>query len=299
MAKAFYSRLKAVFASAVLGTGALPMLAAAQDVDPADVQQPVPAVAPVTPQEKSAAPDRRRMDQKTDDFFDQKFKVYATKESIFIGQPARQDFPLLNLPDDSGITITRQYLDIKPMRKEWYGHASGVGYGLDLALDAPLNIGSTDWHLASGMYIAAFDSPDRFENRDTRRNNVMNAYVEGATDVRFGKLAGNMVLGVSYGKRHGPDIDNGGEDIRLYQQIDFPSLFGGAASSNNYNIGRFSGMVKTHVGTESYGATVGVYFNDLKGEGKGVNFSFGPEVRYDSNEGASVRLRVRVAPKFF
>lgn len=303
--KTFTKRLKAIFATAVLGVMPLPALA--QAVDQAEADAPPPhsqlpgfgGVAGDMPPETNTASDRRRLDQKTDDFFDQKFKVYATKENIFIGQPPRHDFPLINLPDDSGVTITRQYLDIKPLRKEWYGRASGVGYGIDLAVSTPMTALGTDWHMGSGMYIGAFDSPDRFETRDNRRNNVFNAYVEGATDVQFGKTHGNMVIGISYGSRQGPDIENREEGARLYQQIDFPSLFNGAAANNNYDIGRFSGMVKTYVGTDSSGAEIGLYFNDLKAEGKGVNYSVGPEVRYDTERGASVRLRVRIAPKWF
>lgn len=300
--KAFTKRLKAVFATAVLGVMPLPALAQAveqPEVDTAPVQLPdFGSLADDMPDQTKSAADRRRLDQKTDDFFDQKFKVYATKESIFIGQPPRHDFPLINLPDDSGVTITRQYLDIKPMRKEWYGRATGVGYGIDLAVNTPMMALGKDWHMGSGMYIGAFDSPDRHETRDSRRNNVFNAYVEGATDVQFGKTRANMVIGVSYGSRQGPDIEHREEGARLYQQLDFPSLFNGAAS-DSYSIGRFSGMVKTYVGSDSSGAEAGIYFNDLKGDGKGVNYSIGPEVRYDTDRGASVRLRVRIAPKWF
>lgn len=296
-------RLKTAFATAVLGVMPLPALA--QSLEETDTA-PAPAVLPdlggLSGQDNGASPsavDRRRLDQRTDDFFDQKLKVYATKESIFIGQPARHDFPLISLPEDSGVTITRQYLDIKPMRKEWYGQATGVGYGIDVAMNAPVTALGTDWHLGSGMYVGAFDSPDRFENRDSRRNNVFNTYVEGATGVKIGSLKGNMVLGVSYGRRAGPDIEHREEGARVYQQIDFPSLFNSAASADNYNIGRFSGMAKTYVGTDSSGAEAGIYFNDLKGDGKGVNYSIGPEVRYDTDRGASVRLRIRIAPKWF
>jgi len=280
----------------------LPALAQAveqPETDTAPLQLPewdnLPGAAYV---QSGTTADRRRLDQKTDDFFDQKLKVYATKESIFIGQPPRHDFPLISLPDDSGATITRQYLDIKPLRKEWYGRATGVGYGIDLAVNTPLTALGKDWHMGSGMYIGAFDSPDRRETRDNSRNNVFNAYVEGATDVQFGKTRANMVIGVSYGSRSGPDIEHREEGARLYQQIDFPSLFNGAATDGN-GIGRFSGMVKTYVGSDSSGAEAGIYFNDLKGDGKGVNYSIGPEVRYDTDRGASVRLRVRIAPKWF
>lgn len=301
--KTFTTRLKTVFATAVLGVMPLPALA--QAVEQNDVE-PTPVLLPELgglngwgEAATKTAIDRRRLDQRTDDFFDQKLKVYATKESIFIGQASRHDFPLISLPEDSGVTITRQYLDIKPMRKQWYGQASGVGYGIDVAMNAPVTALGTDWHLGSGMYIGAFKSPDRYETRDNRNNNVFSTYVEGATDVKIGSLKGNMVLGVSYGRREGPDIEHREEGARLYQQIDFPSLFNGAASSDNYNIGRFSGMAKTYVGTDSSGAEVGIYFNDLKGDGKGINYSVGPEVRYDTDRGASVRLRIRIAPKWF
>jgi hypothetical protein len=292
--KPFTQRLKAVFATAVLGALPLPALAQAVDPQPEADTAPLklPAWGGLSPQGEDTA-DRRRLDQQADDFFDRKFKVYVTRENIFIGQPARHDFPLIDLPDDSGVSITRQYLDLKPMRKEWYGRASGVGYGIDLAVHRPVTALGAEWHMGGGMYIGAFDSPYRHETRDNSRNNV-----EGSTEVRFGNTRGNMVLGVSYGNRHGPDIDNREEGARLYQQIDFPALFNSKAG-DTAGIGRFSGMVKTYVGTDSSGAEAGIYFNDLKNSGKGVNYSIGPEVRYDTERGTSVRLRVRIAPKWF
>ena len=88
-------------------------------------------------------------------------------------------------------------------------------------------------------------------------------------------------------------------NARLYQQINFPSLFSSKTADNNGGIGRYSGAVQTYVGDNgAYGAKIGIYYNNLKSEGMGVNFSVGPEVHYDKESGASFRLRVRASPRF-
>lgn len=244
------------------------------------------------------------MEDNVNDFFQRKPKVRVTRESLFIGMPTRYDIPLL--PTDAGfMTITRQYIELKPLRKEWYGHISGIEYGFraDLGRES-YSIGGADWNFSTGATLGYYDSPadedgDGYytRNRDHGNNRAF-AFVEGQSDLTIGNLAANMIIGTSFNRLSGPDMEDK-SDARLYTRIEFPSLFSGALQNNSGMPGRFSGMVSVYGGTESYGAQLGLYFNDLKAEGKGVNYSFGPELRYDNERGASVRFRVRIAPKFW
>lgn len=290
MSKPFLSSLKAAFSAALLAGVALPMQALAQDT----AQDNAPASVPTSPIESQTAPDRRGQDEKTDDFFAQKFKVYATKESIFIGQPQRHDFPLINLPENGAVTITHQYLDIRPLKKEWYGRATGVGYGIDLDIGNGVQIGNAEWFLRSGLYIGNFESPDRATRRD---NNVLNASLEGSRDVTIGKTPANLIVGLSFNRVTGPDIDRPGSNAQIYQQLDFPALFNAGTAGGKSGLGRFSGTVRTYAGNRSQGAEIGIYVNDFSNDGYGVNYSIGPEVGYDTEKGASVSIRFRIAPK--
>jgi len=304
MSKPLLNSLKAAFSATLLAGAVLPSQAAAQDNVPAT--QPNTTGADGGDVNNGAGPrslDRRGQDQQTDDFFAQKFKVYATKESIFIGQPQRYNFPLINLPEDGAVTVTRQYIDFRPLKKEWYGRATGVGYGIDLDIGNGIEIGQAEWFVRSGFYIGNFESPvrdkrgERHTQGEHRDNNVLSANLEASRDVSIGQTPANLIVGVSFNRVTGPDVDRPGSDTQIYQQLDFPALFNAGTAGDQSGLGRISGSVRTYAGTRSQGAEIGIYVNDFSNDGRGVNYSIGPEIRYDTDRGASVGIRFKIAPK--
>lgn len=309
------NQLKASFSSLLLGGCALvSQNSFAEEIAQENATTPDTSAAPLRWDDNDSSPYNnilrdhrsrsRNMEEDVNDFFQRKPKVHVTRESLFIGAPTRYDIPLL--PTDAGfMTITRQYIELKPLRKEWYGHISGIEYGFraDLGQES-YSIGGADWNFSTGATIGYYDSPEDHDgdgyytrNREHGNNRAF-AFVEGQSDLTIGKFAANMIIGTSFNRLSGPDLDDT-SDLRLYTRIEFPSLFGDRTQTGSGLPGRFSGMVSAYGGTESYGARLGIYFNDLKAEGKGINYSFGPEIRYDNERGTSVRLRVRVAPKFW
>lgn len=297
-------RLKAAFSAAVLGLAGMTSAVYAQEA-PATSPEPMPDLSGLprlSLDEPASAQkaDRRGVEERTDDFFSTRYKVYATKESIWIGMPQRYNVDILALPDNDVIRMTRQYLEVRPLRKEWYGNASGVGIGLDYDLGRPggYDLGGGTWHLRGGTFIGSFESPYIKGEGRARNNDVFSTFVEGSRSVSFGATEANLIVGASFNRAAGPHIDRA-SDARLYQQINFPSLFSSKTGDNNGGIGRYSGAVQTYVGDNgAYGGKIGIYYNNLKSEGSGVNFSIGPEVHYDKERGASFRLRVRASPRF-
>lgn len=295
--------LKAAFSAAALGLAGLSGTAYAQQTPPpATEPEALPEVMPL-PVALDTAPkaDRRGLDERTDDFFATRYKVSLTRESIWIGTPQRYNVDMLSIPDNDVIRFTRQYLEVRPLRKEWNGNATGVGIGFDYDLGRAggYDLGSTTWHVRGGTFVGSFESPYvKGEGRE-RNNNVFNTFVEGASSVNIGKTPANLIVGASFNHAAGPHIERA-NDFRLYQQLNFPALFGSSTGDAAGSIGRYSGAVQTFVGDNgSYGGKIGVYYNNLKSEGTGISFSVGPEVHYDSREGASFRLRVRATPRFF
>jgi len=308
------NRLKATFSSVLLGGCALVSNSAFAE----DIPQESGALPDTIPPLRldyndSSAYDNILRDHRSnshniednvDDFFRRKPKVHVTRESLFISAPTRYEIPLL--PTDAGfMTITRQYIELKPLRKEWYGHAGGIEYGFRADLGkSSYTIGKNDWNFSTGATLGYYDSI-RHDNEDggytrdkSHGNNRAFVFVEGQSSLTLGKLDANMIIGTSFNHLSGPDMDDK-SDARLYTRIEFPSLFGNGVQTGSGLPGRFSGMVSAYGGTESYGAQLGLYFNDLKAEGRGINYSFGPEIRYDNERGTSLRLRVRIAPKFW
>lgn len=294
-------RLKAAFSAAVLGLAGMTSAAYAQEAPVAPDTAPDYSGLRLSPADVSAAPksDRRGVEERTDDFFSTRYKVYATKESVWIGMPQRYNVDLFGLPDNDVIRMTRQYMELRPLRKEWYGNATGVGIGLDYDLGRPggYDFGGGTWYLRGGSFVGSFESPYIKGEGRARNNDVFNTFVEGSRSVNFANTEANLILGASFNRASGPHIDRA-SDTRLYQQINFPALFG-SADAGNGGIGRYSGAVQTYVGDGgTYGGKVGVYYNSLKSEGMGVNFSIGPEVHYDKERGTSFRLRLRASPRF-
>jgi hypothetical protein len=294
-------RLKAVFSAAVLGFAGMTSAVYAQET-PTAAPDTLPDVAGMQRDEPTSVQkaDRRGVEERTDDFFSTRYKVYATKESIWIGMPQRYNVDILSRPDNDVIRMTRQYMELRPLRKEWYGNATGVGVGLDYDLGRAggYDLGGGTWHLRGGTFIGSFESPYIKGEGRARHNDVFNTFVEGSRSVSFGKTEANLIVGASFNRAAGPHIDRA-SDARLYQQINFPTLFGSAAGDNGGGIGRYSGAVQTYVGDGgAYGGKIGIYYNSLKSEGMGINFSIGPEVHYDKERGASFRLRVRASPRF-
>lgn len=294
-------RLKAAFSAAVLGLAGMTSAAYAQEA-PAAASDTLPDVAGMqldepTPVQKA---DRRGVEERTDDFFSTRYKIYATKESIWIGMPQRYNVDILTLPDNDVIRFTRQYMELRPLRKEWNGNATGVGIGLDYDLGRAggYDLGGGTWHLRGSTFVGSFESPYIKGEGRARNNDVFHTLVEGSRSVSFGSTEANLIVGASFNRAAGPHIDRA-SDARFYQQINFPTLFGSGAGDSTGGIGRYSGAVQTYVGDNgAYGGKIGVYYNSLKSEGMGINFSIGPEVHYDKERGTSFRLRVRASPRF-
>ncbi len=300
------TQIKAAFSAAALGAVGFAQSAYAQEAVPAAA--PAPEAQPAAKPSDIPAPialparsvqDRRGIEERTDDFFATRYRVAVTRESIWIGTPQRFNVDLLNLPDNNILRPTRQYMEVRPLRKEWNGNASGVAVGIDFDLgrQSGYQIAGGTWHLRGGAYIGSFQSPYVKGEGRARNNDVINGFVEGSRAVTIVGAPARLIVGASFNRAAGPEIDRA-RDVRLYQQVNFPALFGSEAG-NTTGIGRFSGAVQTYVGDRGvYGGKVGVYYNNMTSEGRGLNFSIGPEVHYDNDRGASFRLRVRATPRF-
>ena len=319
-APAAVNQLKASFTTLLLGGCALVSNTAFAEENPQESGASPDTIPPLTGGYDDTSPynnilrDHRspthNMEDNVNDFFQRKPKVRVTRESLFIGPATRYDIPLL--PVDAGfMTVTRQYIELKPLRKEWYGHVSGIEYGFRADLgQGSYSLGGADWNFSTGATLGYYDSlrhdyhdeedydAQKYTRDKNQGNNRAYVFVEGQSDLYIGNLAANVIIGTSFNRVSGPDIGHA-NDARIYTRLEFPSLFGGENQGHSGLPGKFSGMISAYGGTESYGARLGIYFNDLKNEGKGINYSFGPEVRYDNENGASVRLRVRIAPKFW
>lgn len=310
--KPLRQRLKAAFSAAVLGLAAISGAAYAQEAAPAgaapDAQpETLPDTLPnlsgdtLDMSSRAAKVDRRGIEERTDDFFATRYKISATRESIWIGTPQRYNVDMLSLPDNDVIRFTRQYIEMRPLRKEWNGNASGVGIGFDYDLGRPggYDLGSGTWHFRGGSFVGSFESPYVKGEGRARNNDVFNTFVEGSRNVSFGKTEANLIVGTSFNHAAGPHVERA-NDFRVYQQLNFPALFGSRGADANGTIGRYSGAIQTFVGDNgNYGGKIGVYYNNLKSEGMGFSFSIGPEVHYDHKEGTSFRLRIRATPRFF
>lgn len=154
--KPLRQRLKAAFSAAVLGLTAMSGAAYAQEAAPAPDTQPdtLPDLSGDTLDisNRAAKVDRRGLEERTDDFFATRYKISATRESIWIGTPQRYNVDMLSLPDNDVIRFTRQYIEMRPLRKEWNGNASGVGIGFDYDLGRP---GAMTLAAARGISAAA------------------------------------------------------------------------------------------------------------------------------------------------
>lgn len=305
------TQIKAAFSAAALGAAGFAQSAYAQETvpaaaapdaaptpDPMSAAKPSDIPAPITLPTR-AAQDRRGIDERTDDFFATRYRVAVTRDSIWVGTPQRFNVDLLNLPDNDILRPTRQYMEVRPLRKEWNGNASGVAVGMDFDLGSRsgYKIAGGTWHLRGGAYLGSFQSPYVKGEGRARNNDVLNGFVEGSRAVTIAGAPANLIVGASFNRAAGPEIDRA-RDVRLYQQANFPALFG-SDTGDRTGIGRFSGAVQTYVGDRgAYGGKVGVYYNNMKSEGRGLNFSIGPEVHYDNDRGASFRLRVRATPRF-
>lgn len=237
------------------------------------------------------ATDSRGINDKVDDYFAHKFSVRASRDSFYITGPERFDVRLF--PSNSVIDVTREYLEVKPLRKEWYGHSSGIAYGMQANIgQGSYTIGGQEWNLRTGFNLAFYNSPD---HRAQDSNSRAGAYVEGVRPVTVAGNGAYLITGVSYSSNSGPDVGND-HGARVYTQLDMPAVF---SAARNDGIGKFSATFKAYAGTDTSGTELGVYYNDLKSDGKGMNFSVGPEFRYDHRDGVTYRFRVRVAPKFW
>lgn len=241
--------------------------------------------------------DTRRLEDREEDMFSRKYTVRGTRDNIWIGSPERFDIPLLPVPDGGFINITQEYVQIRPMEKEWYGLASGIEYNVEATLgESGVTIGGKEWDFRTGLHLGQYDSPRRGELDHNSRTRF---YFEGAHSLTLADTAANLVAGVSFNRVSGPDVVNA-EGARVYAQLDFPALFNDAVNpANPYSLGDYSATVQGYAGTDTYGVKLGVYYNDFKDNGGSVNFSVGPEIRYDEREGTSFHFKVRVAPKFW
>jgi len=239
--------------------------------------------------------DTRRLEEREDDIFGRKFSVHATKENIWIAPPQRYDFMLMPVPQNGALTVTREYLEIKPLKKEWYGHASGIEYGFDANIGPGSRSGTTEWDFRTGLKLGYYHGEQGERSNDN--NSRVSAFVEGARPLTIGGSSAYIVTGVSFNSVSGPDVGKG-KETRVYTEVDFPALFG-KPQSDNSAFGKFSATVKAYAGTQTYGGQLGIYFNDLKSDGKGLNYSAGPEIRYDKDGGVTYRFKFRVAPKFW
>lgn len=307
MARKYVSRLTKAFSSIVMsGLALVSSHSWAQDANPEESADNAPPPTPLVESTNSYAPpssqgpDTRRIDEKEDDVFSRRYKVHVSRENLWVSPPQRYDATLLPLPKDGLLDVTREYIEFRPLKKEWYGRSTGIEYGIR----ANINTSSPEWDFRTGLTFGYYHGrPEeekeqgRWEGRD--HNTRTHFYVEGARSVTLGDTSANLIAGVSFNRVSGPDIGNE-EGTRVYTQMDFPALFSKPSNPNDsFSLGAFSGTVQAYAGTDTYGGKLGVYFNNLKDDGKGVNFSAGPEVRYDQRGGVSFHFKVRVAPKFW
>lgn len=307
------SGLSHVFSSAMMSAGLLlsAQPSRAQDAAPSPPPEPVPAsqsdwnnnTLPRTQVQSTGG-----LNDRIDDYFARKPTVYVTRENFWISTPSRFDVTLLPLDQTGVLSVTREYLEMKPLKKEWYGRASGVEYGVQFNIGAGSTAStqvSSDWTYRGGFNLGYFENPVERVNgrymRDNDGNARAGAFVEGVKNVHIGSLPASLIVGTSVGRVSGPQIGHG-SDARVYTEVNFPSLFNSKAGrngANEYGLGNFSGVVRTYAGTQNYGVEAGFYYNDLNSDGNGINLSIGPEVRYDRENGTSFRLRLKVSPGKF
>lgn len=309
----FAKRLSAIFSSAILsGLALFQGTAYAQEQGPEKPPEAPPPATDKTWEQKDwerqswdqpskKAADRRGIDEKVEDFFAHKYSVHTSKDGIWIAPPQRFDIRLAPLPSDGLFQVTREYIELKPLRKEWYGRATGIEYGLAANIGNGYEIGNVHWDFRTGLNLGYYPGPTHEGKTriESHENSRAGAFVEGSRSFSFGESTANLITGLSFSRVSGHDIGRG-TDARVYTQMDFPALFSKpSVSGDSTSLGTFSGTIKGYAGTQTSGAQIGIYFNNLKSDGKGVNFSAGPEVHYDKRDGVSYRFKVRVSPKIW
>ncbi|HYD17215.1 MAG TPA: hypothetical protein VEF76_01895 [Patescibacteria group bacterium] len=296
--------LSKIFKSAMMSAGLLisaqPVLA--QEAGPTPLPEPTPKGS--TGWDDLGArgvSNSGGLNDRIDDYFAHKPTISITRESVWISPAARYDVKLLPL-DNTPLTVTREYIEMKPMRKEWYGRAQGIEYGVQFNIGNSSSTAATgDWTYRGGFNLGYYDSPiERHGNRYTREsggNSRVGVFAEGVKNVHVGSLPAALILGTSFNREAGNDVVNR-NDARVYSEVNFPNLFD-SKDGNEYGLGKFSGVVRSYAGTETYGAEAGLYYNNLKDDGKGINLSVGPEIRYDKERGTSFRVRFKFSPQKF
>ena len=240
------------------------------------------------------------LNDRIDNYFAHKPVIYVSKDNFWIAPAARYDVTLLPLEKTGVLDVTREYVEMKPLKKEWYGRASGVEYGVQFNIGAASKSGN-EWTYRGGFNLGYYDSPIERVNgrfvRDNEGNARAGAFVEGVKNVHVGSLPASLVIGSSVGRVSGPEIGRG-SDARVYSEVNFPNLFN-SSSTGEYSLGKFSGVVRGYAGTQNSGVEAGIYYNDLKDDGKGINMSLGPEIRHDKERGTTFRFRFKFSPKKF
>jgi len=296
------SRLTKIFSSVIMS--GLALVSSHAWASEAQEEQGPPSPEPVATQVEEYRPmgrevllprDTRRMEEREDDLFSRRYNVQASRENIWIGSPQRFDIMLMPVQENGLFQVTREYIEIRPLKKEWYGLASGIEYGFDANIGPGRQSGLAEWDFRTGMKLGYYHGEQGERSLDN--NTRVSAFVEGARPVTFGDTSAYVITGISFNSASGPDVGKG-QETRVYTELDFPALFG-MPQSNNTAFGRFSATLRAYAGTQTYGGQLGIYFNDLKSDGKGLNFSAGPEIRYDQREGVSYRFKFRVSPKFW
>ncbi len=252
------------------------------------------------------AKDTRGVNERVDDFFAEKYSVKVTRDSIWIAPPQRYEVRLMPLPENGLLNVTYEYLELKPLKKEWYGQARGIEYGIQAHIGkGSYTIGNAEWDFRTGANLGYYEVPLDYKREDGKAsrypesNSRAGIFIEGSRGLTLGGNHANLITGVSYSRTGGPDVGNG-SDARVYTQLDLPALFSKASTpGDSASVGTFSGTVRAYAGTRTYGGELGIYFNNLKSDGKGVNYSAGPEIRYDKQGGVHYGFKFRVAPKFW
>jgi hypothetical protein len=234
-----------------------------------------------------------------DDYFAHNYSLHTAHKGLWISPPSRTDVDLVQLPPGGFLQTTRQYVEVRPLRWDWLGQASGLGYNLQCDLGPGIDTANGVWTFKGGLGAYYFSDPNPRLGGDVRGT----AFVETEHDLRLGKAPARLVLGTSFSAASGPDLGHG-KDARLYSELDFPHLFGGKiatgdAALDEYSPGRFSGVLRANCGASDYGGQFGLYYNHLEKDGKDVSFSAGPEIGYDKRRGATIGFRFRVSPKFW
>lgn len=297
------SGLSQVFSSAMMSAGLFfsAQPSRAQEAPPPP-PEPVPSAQPNWGLDDGVKRlgDTGGLNDRIDNYFAHKPVIYVSKENFWIAPAARYDVTLLPLDKTGVLDVTREYVEMKPLRKEWYGRATGVEYGVQFNIGAASKTGN-DWTYRGGFNLGYYENPIERENgrytRDTTGNTRAGAFVEGVKNVHVGSIPASLIVGTSAGRVSGPEIGRG-SDARVYTEVNFPNLFN-RKSAGEYSLGKFSGVVRGYAGTQNSGVEAGIYYNDLKDDGKGINMSLGPEIRHDKEHGTSFRFRFKFSPKKF